>query len=221
MAKQQKFYLDDEKKEEVIVSWTGIWKNITVTHNGQVIGGFENFRALKDGNTFTLLDGSPLEMYWSSSYGDQGLRLTRLGRPLKGTSGDPETKLKAIFGIACFIGGLNFILGAIGQFGDVEFLDDLGANWVLMVIGALVIGLGYLAMSQKSALALTVIILLLAADVILTFMTTMDSNGRFSITGVGLKVIFIIQFARGYRAIREYHEFKMMQERQVGVSEVR
>lgn len=218
MAKQQKFYLDDEKTQEVIVSWTGIWKNISVTHNGNVIGGFENFKALKEGNTFTLNDGSPLEIYWSTSYGDQGLRLSRLGRPLKGTSGDPETKLKGIFGIACFIGGLNFILGAIGQFGDVEFLDEMGANWVLMVIGTLIIGLGYLTMKQKSAIALTAIILLISADVLLTLFMSLDSSGRFSITGVGLKVIFIIQFARGYKAIREYQDAKIIEGRQVGVN---
>jgi hypothetical protein len=210
---QNKFYLDEAKTQEVIVSWRGIWKDITVTHNGQAVGGFENLSALKVGKIFQLNDGSQLRVYFSTAYGDQGLRLEVNGRPIKGSSGDPEVKLKGIFGIACFVGGLNFIVGALGEFGVSEMLEAMGANWILMVIGLVIVGLGYLVMSQKSAGALIGIIVVIAADIILSMYFMMEEGGRPSFAGVGLKVLFIIQFARGFGAIREYHDQKMMQER--------
>ncbi|HTF05569.1 MAG TPA: hypothetical protein VK826_16195 [Bacteroidia bacterium] len=205
---QNKFYLDDAKTQEVIISWRGIWKDISITHNGVAIGGFENFRALKGGNRFHLNDGSALDIHWSQAYGDQGLRIAHNGRALKGSSGDPEAKLKGIFGISIFIGALNFIVGALGQFGVSEMLEDMGANWVMMLVGLIIVGLGYVVMSQKSAGALIGIIIVIAADVILSLYFMMEEGGRPSFAGIGLKVLFIIQFARGFGAIREYHEQK-------------
>lgn len=195
------------------MSWYGYWKDITLTYNGQVIGGFPNFRSLKEGSTFYLPDGSPLQVFWCTNYGDQGLKINYNGRPIRGSSGDPETKLKGIFILACVIGGLNFIIGAIGQFGHSEFLEQIGAGWGLMVIGTLLAGLGYLAMSMKSVVALASIIVLLSADILLTLMLTSGSGRRLPITGIGIKIIFIIQFARGFRAIREYKELKRDEER--------
>lgn len=213
-----KFYLDEEKTNEIELSWRGIWKDITVKHNGTPIGGFENFRHLKEGNSFVLHDGSRLDIYYSSAYGDQGLRISHNGRPLKGSSGDPEAKLKGIFAIACFIGGLNFIVGALGQFEVSEMLVEMGANWILMVIGAAIIGLGYVTWKKVSAAALTGIILIIAIDILSTVYFAMDSGGNVPITGVGLKVLFIIQFVRGYGAITAYNEQQPVNQKSVPVS---
>ena len=209
---QNKFYLDEQKQQEIVISWRGIWKDITVSYNGQALGGFPNFTALKEGGMFHLPDGSQLGIHYSSAYGDQGLRVSHNGRPLPGTSGDPEAKLKGIFGIACFIGGLSILLGFLGQFGIVEFLEDAGFGWLSILAGALIGTLGYFTWKQKSPLALTFIIVILLLDIVSVLYIAAVSDGRFPMTGVGLKVLFIIQFARGYRAITEYRNWKMMDE---------
>lgn len=217
MAKQQNFYLDENKTQEVIVSWRGIWKDVTVTLNGEQIGMFPDFRSLKQGNVFHLRDGSTLAVHFSTERYNQGLRIDYNGRPLKGTSGDPETKLKSVFGISIFIGALNLIIGAIGQFGDVEFLEEMGANWILMVIGAVIIGLGYCSWKYRSNAALIAIILLLVADIMLTFYFSLQ-EGRVSIGGVVLKVFMIIALSQGFGAIRAIKDEELMKARQLGSS---
>lgn len=207
MAKQT-FYLDDSKTREIVVSWRGIWKDISVAENGTELGSIPNLAALKVGANFNLSDNSVLNVYFSTGYGDQGLRLLHNGRPVKGTSGDPEVKLKGIFILACFIGGLNFIVGALGQFEISELLVAIGANWTLMVLGLLIGALGYVAWKHKSSGALIAIILLLAADTILSLYFIMEEGGRPSFAGIGLKVLFIIQFSRGFSAISEYKNWQ-------------
>lgn len=213
MAKQQKFYLDEEKTQEVIVSWRGIWKDVAVTVNGEQVGGFPNMSALKQGGVFHLRDGSTLAVRLSTERYDSGLRLDHNGRPLKGTSGDPEIQLKSVFGIAVFIGALNFIVGAIGQFGDVEFLERMGANWILMLVGAVIIGLGYATWKFRSGAALLVIILLLAANIFLELFFALEEQASPSIGSVVFKVFMIIAMAKGFSAIRAVKDEELMKNR--------
>jgi len=210
---QNKFYLDEQKTQELIISWRGWWKDITVTLNGQVIGGFQNFSHLKQGNVFHLPDGSTIAMHYSSERYAQGIRVDLNGRPLKGTSGDPEVKLKSVFGIAIFIGALNLIIGAIGEFGDSEFLRDLGAGWGIMVLGAIVIGLGFCVWKFRSVAALIIIIVLLVADIILSLYFSMEAGGRPGIGGTVLKVFMIIALSKGFAAIRELKDAEMIGDR--------
>lgn len=211
----QKLYLDEQKTNEIIVSWRGIWKDITVTHNGTPIGGFDSFRHLKEGGSFMLSDGSRLDIFYSNAYGDQGLRVSHNGRPVKGSSGDPEAKLKGIFGLSCFIGGLSFIIGALGQFASIPFLERMGANWIQMIVGLIVIGLGYVVMRSKSTGALIGIILILVLDIIATVYVSVEMGGRMPSTGIGLKILFIIQFARGFKAISQYKAWELEEQNAV------
>jgi hypothetical protein len=201
-----KFFLDDQKTQQIEVRWRGFWKDITVNYNGNPMGGFQNLSHLKQGETFTLHDGSPLRIYYSSSYGEQGIRIEHNGRPLKGSIGDPATRLKSILGLAIFIGGLNIVLGAVAEFGDVEFLKQMGIGWVLIVIGAVIIGLGYCVNRYRSVPALIAIIAILAIDIVATVAVAASEGGRPGTGGIVLKVFIIIAMVRGFRAIREVKE---------------
>lgn len=208
-----KFYLDEQKTQELVISWRGIWKDITVTLNGNVIGGFENLSHLKQGNVFHLADGSTLGIHYSTERYAPGLRIDYNGRPIKGTGGDPDTRLKGVFGIAIFIGALNFIIGAIAEFGDSEFLLNMGASWILMVLGAIITGLGYCVWKFRSAAALIVIILLLVADILLTLYFSMEEGGRPGFGGTVLKVFMIIALSKGFGAIRDIKDAEVVGDR--------
>jgi hypothetical protein len=216
--KSQKFYLDEQKTLEISISWHGMWKDITVTENGEFLGKFANFTALKAGSSFHLSDDSILNVHYSTTYGDQGLRLMHNGRPLKGTSGDPEEKLKGIFVIACIIGGLNFILGFLVHFEISEMLVAMGANGILCIIGILIGVLGYVTWKKKSTAALIGIILIIGIDAVLSLALMLDAGGQPSFTGIGMKVLFIIQFSRGFSAITEYNNWKLEEDRKRAAS---
>ncbi len=208
-----KFYLDDQKTQELVISWKGWWKEITVTHNGHVIGGFQNLDHLKQGNVFHLQDGSTIGIHYSTERYAQGMRVDYNGRPLKGTGGDPDTRLKGIFGIAIFIGALNFIIGAIAEFGNSEFLLEMGASWILMVLGAIIVGLGFCVWKYRSTAALITIILLLVADILLTLYFSLEDGGRPGFGGTVLKVFMIIAMAKGFSAIRDIKDAEAIGDR--------
>lgn len=198
-----KFYLDDQKTQEITLSWRGFWKDITVAHNGHVLGGFQNFSHLKQGQSFHLHDGTLLNIHYSTSYGDQGIRVNVNGRPLKGSSGDPEVRLKSIFGISAFIGGLSMIVGAIAELGKVHMLLEMGVGWVSMVIGAVVIGLGYLVWKSRSVPALIVLLLIVVGDIFLTIIMSVADGGQPAVGGIVIKVFLIVAMVKGFGAIQE------------------
>ena len=207
-----KFYLDEQKTNFIELSWSGFWKDITVKHNDHVLGGFQNFSHLKQGQFFTLNDGSSLNIFYSTSYGDQGIKVNVNGYPLKGTSGDPEVRLKGVMGIAIFIGALQIIFGAIGEFGDVEFLKEMGIGWPLIAIGLVIIGLGYCVYKFRSIAALIIIIVIIAIDTLLTVALSIEA-GRMSFGGVFIKVFMIIAMFRGFAAIRELKDQEVIGDR--------
>jgi hypothetical protein len=208
-----KFYLDEQKTQELILSWRGRWKDTTVTLNGHVIGSFQNFDHLKQGSVFHLQDGSTIAMHYSTERYAPGIRVDFNGRPVKGSSGDPEVKLKGIFGIAAFIGILSFVLGAIGEFGDVEMLREMGIGWISMVAGTVVAGLGYCVWKFRSVAALIIIIILLASDIIRTLIASVAANGRIGFGGTFLKVFLILALVRGFGAIREIKDAEKIGDR--------
>lgn len=207
-----KFFLDAQKTQQVEISWRLFWKDITVKYNGTVIGSFQNLAHLKQGETFQLPDGSPLRIYYSTAYGEQGIRIEHNGRPLKGTAGDPATRLKGIFSICIFIGALNILIGTLGEFADIQFLREMGAGWLLIVIGAIVIGLGYCVHKYRSVPALIAVIALMVIDIIAYLIAGVAEGGRPGFGGIAFKVFFIIFLVRGFGAIRDLKETEMFGE---------
>jgi hypothetical protein len=209
---KQSYFLNADKTDVIELSWRGFWKDITVTHNGHVLGTFHSFSHLKQGQYFTLHEGSTLHIYYSKAYGDQGMKVTINGFPVKGSSGDPEVRLKGVMGIAIVIGALQFILGAIGEFGDVELLQEMGVSWPLMVIGAVIIGLGYCVYKFRSVAALIVIIVIIGLDALLTLAFSIE-GGRMSFGGIFIKVFMIIALAKGFSAITELKDQEAIRDR--------
>lgn len=203
----QKCFLDEARTQEVEVSWRGIWKDIRVTHNETEVGRFANLAELRQGREFQLNDGSTLSVRFENKFGgDTGLVILHNGKPVKGTHGDPEVTLKSVFYIACFIGGINVLLGMIAGFSESELLRGVGAGYFTALLGLGIIALGYVAWKQRSPVALGVIVGLLALDAVLIVALNDAPNGRMPVTGIGLKILFIIQLARDFRAFRQLKE---------------
>jgi hypothetical protein len=204
---QQKFHLDAAKKEDVLIQWKGIWKNVTVSYNGTPLGEpFANLAALKQGNHFTLPDGRDLHVIFATGLSKNRLEFTLDGRPLPGSAGDPAAEVKLAAFAIWFIAGLSTLLGVLGMSG-VKFLAELGFGWPSLVAGIVFAGLGYLVHTKRSQVALAVALALFAVDTVLMITAGMDAGGRVPTTGLIIRVFLFIPMVRGFGAIKKANAF--------------
>lgn len=78
MPKQQ-LALEAGGPKRLVITWKGLWKNVTLSLDGQVIGGFPNKAALKAGEEFALPDGSRLHVQLLQRFAQVELRVLRNG----------------------------------------------------------------------------------------------------------------------------------------------
>lgn len=199
---KQKFHLDSAKTQEVLVQWKGIWKDVTVSHNGAVLGEpIPNMAALKLGRDYTLPDGRTLNVKFEAGLTKNRLELKIDGRPIAGSAGDPKTQLKLATGVIWFIAGLSILLGVLGMTG-VKFIEQMGIGWPSVAVGV-VMGVLAFFTGKKSQLALGIAMGLFAVDTVLTLMAGMDAGGRVPTTGLIVRAFLFIAMFQGFGAIKK------------------
>lgn len=204
MAKQ-KFHLDTAKTQEVLVQWKGNWKDVTVSHNGTVLGEpIPNMAALKVGRDYTLPDGRTLNVKFEAGITKNRLELKVDGRPIAGSAGDPKVQLKVAAGAIWCFAGLWILLGLLAVTG-VKFLVENGLGWPSVAVGA---AMGVLAWftGKKSQLALGVAMGLFALDTVLALMVSMDAGGRVHTSGIIFRAFIFIAMFQGFGAIKKVKE---------------
>lgn len=202
---KQKFFLDTARTQEVLVQWKGIWKEVTVSHNGTVLGEpIPNLAALKQGKDYPLPDGRSLNVKFQSGFAKSGLEINVDGRPLPGSVGDPKVELKLAAGVVWFIAGLSTLLGVLGMTG-VPFVMAMGFGWPSLVAG-LVFGVLAWFVGKKSQLALGLALGLFAIDTVVTLVAGMDAGGRAPTTAIIMRVFLFLAMFRGFAAIKKFRE---------------
>ncbi|HRE88036.1 MAG TPA: hypothetical protein PK095_02760 [Myxococcota bacterium] len=204
MAKQ-KFHLDTAKTQEILVQWKGIWKEVTVSHNGTTLGEpIPNMAELKKGRDYALPDGRTLNVKFEAGLAKNRLELKVDGRPVAGSGGDPKVQLKLAAGVIWFIAGLSILLGVLGMTG-VKFIEQMGIGWPSVAVGV-VMGVLAFFTAKKSQAALGVAIGIFAIDTVLTLMAGIDAGGRVPTTGIIVRVFLFIAMFQGFAAIKKVKE---------------
>src|SRR5690349_9384101 len=91
---KQTFALEAGGEKRLEVSWGGMFKNTTVSLDGNSIGVIPDQKALLAGQEFRLPDGSTIKVQLVRSFISTELRVFRNGQPLPGSASDPLTRLK-------------------------------------------------------------------------------------------------------------------------------
>jgi hypothetical protein len=202
MPKQQ-LALEAGGAKRLEISWGMNFKNVSVKLDGREVGTIPDQKALKEGRSFTLDDGSSLQVQLVRSAMSQVLQVLRNGKPLPGSATDPEKKLSTAYTIIFFVGGLSLVIGLLAEIANVDFLRSLGAGWFTVVVGVIFIGLGFLV-KRRIILALYAAIVLYALDLGLLVMTAVSvPGGRPPVSGIVLHVIFLIFMYQGVGALQE------------------
>jgi len=195
------FKLSATDPRPVVMEWSGMWKNIRISVDGELLGTIPDSAALKAGQTFAVPGGGQLDVKLVSGFQPR-LELRYDGVALPGSAADPESVLKLARGVIWFMGGLTFVVGLIAELGQVQFLLGIGMNWISSLVGALMLGLGYFV-GKRSMAALGVACGLVIFDSVATLVMAAQSGGRSGMGGIAMRAIFLVAMFKGFGAIKE------------------
>ena len=180
------------------VNWTGMWKDVAVTLDGQPLGGFVDSKALQRGSRFALPDGTQLEVSLAQ-WPLPGLRLLRDGSPLPGSPSDPRQLLRAAGNLICVLGALSTCVGLLSAGLGIGFLDRMGLG-LASALGSVVFGLLGLAVLRGSAPALAAALILFALDGIALLLQPIEDGGTPPIGAIVMRVFLCLPMLRALPA---------------------
>jgi hypothetical protein len=195
------YAIEQNGPKRLTVSWKFGWRDTTVSLDGQTVGVIPNQKALQQGQTFALPDGSQIFVRLVSRLSGTELEVMRNGQPMPGSASDPQSRLKAAYQITYFIAGLNLLLGVLSLLIKSEFLQTLSYWPVSIAFGLVFLALGFLT-QRRSSVALIAAIVIFALDGLLGIYLAMTSGGTPGVGGVLVRVLLLIPMVQGVGAIK-------------------
>lgn len=198
----QKYALEYGSPERLEITWKGMFTDFTIRLDGIEVGTIPDQKALKEGQEFSLPDGSTLVVQLVQRLTGTELQLLRNGDPLPGSVSDPKERLKWAV-IAIFImAGLDMILGLIAVVSPSEFLSALGFGLFSIVFGVIFLVLGFLVRGL-SPTALILAIALLGIDAVIGLLLGGQGREAPDITSLFARILLLIPMLQGLPAIRQ------------------
>ena len=198
---KQSFALEAGGEKRLEVSWKGLYKDVTVSLDGNSVGVIPNQKALSAGQEFRLIDGSTIKVQLVSKLMSTELQVLRNGQPLPGSSSDPQTRLKTAYGMVYFVAGLNLVLGFVSFLFNVEFLQQIGIGFGSIIFGLVFLVLGFFV-QRKSAVALILAIVIFALDGILGVFLAASQGYNPGAGGIIARIFLLIPMVQGVGAIK-------------------
>lgn len=188
-----------QKHLEVV--WKGMFKDVTVSLDGTPVGVIPNQKALAAGQEFRLVDGSIIKVQLVSKLMSSEIQVLRDGKPLPGSSSDPQARLKNAYGIVYFVAGLNLVLGLIAFLFRVPFLQQMGIGFGSIIFGLVFLILAFFV-QRKSLVALILAISLFALDGLLTVYLAVTQGHAPGTGGLIARGFLLIPMIQGIGAIK-------------------
>ncbi len=198
---KQNYKLSATDPRKITIEWSGLWKNMRLSIDGEELGTIPDSNALKAGRAFAVPGGGQLDVKLLTGL-QARLELRYNGVALPGSAADPQTMLNLARGVIWFMGGLTLLAGLVAELGQVEFLLRLGMNWISVLVGVVMVALGYFV-GKRSAAALGVACGLVIFDAVMTLVMAAESGGRSGMGGLGMRIFFLIAMFKGFGAIKE------------------
>ena len=195
------YALEAGGEKRLQVSWKGMYKNVTVSLDGNAVGIIPDRKALSAGQEFRLPDGSTIKVQLVSNVMTTELQILRDGQPLPGSSSDPQTKLSIAYGLVYFVAGLNLVLGFVSYLFDVEFLQSMGLGFISIIFGCVFLVLAFFV-QRKSTVALILAIIIFALDGILGVIFAASQGYTPGVSGIIFRILMLIPMIQGIGAIK-------------------
>ena len=198
---KQTYALEKNGPKRLELSWKMGWKDLTVKFDDREIGVIPDQKALKEGQAFSLPDGSTLHVQLIQKLPAVELQILRDGKPLPGSASDPGQKHKIAYGILFFLGVLNTLLGLAAALFEVELLQNIGIGWGAALMGLIWLVLGFFVM-RRSSLALIIALVLYLRDSLATLYFSFEAGGNPT-TQLIIRAAFVYGLYQGISAIQE------------------
>jgi len=198
---KQSFALEAGGEKRLEISWKGMYKDVTVSLDGNSIGVIPNQKALSAGQEFRLVDSSTIKVQLVNKFMSAELQVFRNGQPIPGSASDPQTKLKNAYGMVYFVAGLNLVLGFISFLFNVEFLQQIGIGFGSILFGLVFLALGFFV-QRKSSVALILAIVIFALDGIVGVFFAASQGYNPGSGGIIARLFLLIPMVQGLGAIK-------------------
>lgn len=195
------FALEEDGEKRLEVSWKGLYKDVTVSLDGNSVGVIPDQKALSAGQEFRLFDGSTLKVQLVNKFMATELQVLRNGQPLPGSSSDPQARLKNAYYMVYFVAGLNLVLGFVSFLFNVELLQQIGIGLGSVIFGLVFLALGFFV-QRKSIVALILAIVIFALDGILGIVFAAFQGSNPGSGGLIARIFLIIPMVQGVGAIK-------------------
>ena len=199
---QHTYFLDNNRKEPLLLSWGFNWKQLKISYQGQPIGEIATKKALIQGQEFQLPDNRTVSVKLKGSFMPQ-LEVLVNGAPLAGSATDPDMIISQIVKLSFILAGLNFTLGLIASFWPYEFLLRLGMGPETVFTGVLIAALAY-GIKKHSMAALRASICFWILDYGLgIYFASQSSEGVNPGSGLVMRMIIVFTLFRGINVLKQ------------------
>ncbi len=200
------YYLDNDPTKPLVTHWGFGFKNFTLIYKGKTVGTLATQKELKAGKECILPNGAVLAVKLSGFFQPQVV-LQVDGKAVPGSSTDPLEVLKQLNYLALFLGGLNIAMGLAAELLHVEMLLALGMDYFTILVGVLILLLGYAARHQFIT-AIICLVILQALDIVNMLIISSQGTNSPPTVAIIFKVFIISYFLRGIGAIKTLNKEK-------------
>lgn len=188
------------KEEKILIKSNGWFKSKEVWIGDEKLGIWPSRSDLKKGVSLKTIDGS--ELFIRQTEFPVQLLYTFNGIPVRGSAGDPDTQIKTAYGLMMFVCALNFLLGAIAYFGEVQALLKLGFGLYNLIIGTLYAVLLYIGYDAKMFVPLVIGLIIFCGDAIMMVIGMIQLK-QFNIGPFFVRAFIIMGWVQGCVAARK------------------
>jgi hypothetical protein len=193
------YALAEGEPKRLEIESRALWKDCRIFLDGVEIGRIPDQKAVMQGLSYPLPDGSTLTMKLDYKVVFTQFRMERNGVPLPGTMAHPLDQLKSAYILIYIVGGMDLLLGFLAALLHSEMLRGFGFSWLSMIIGAVFLLLGLLT-QRRSKAALIIAVILYAIDAWLSLIMLEMIRGYAS-SSLLVHTLFIIPMILGIGAL--------------------
>ncbi len=201
------YALEPGGPQRLELTWDAGWKNVQVKLDRKALGSRVHASDLMQGCNFRTPEGKRLKVQLEKARSGFELVVKLDGVPLPDSApvgdssgAEPSNEhIRTAIGVMYFVAGANLLAG-LAAAGGVEFLSQMGFGIGTAVIGLVFGVLAVVVHLLRSQIALGIGIALLTLDGL--YMVVLLASGALGVvTGLFMRVLFIIALVRGFIAV--------------------
>ncbi|GAA4045676.1 hypothetical protein GCM10022409_34710 [Hymenobacter glaciei] len=196
------FYLDDARTEPLTASWGFLFRNFTVSYAGNALEPTNPEATIAQGRQYRLPDGRIFSAQHKQNSYPQEMELLIEGQPVPGSGTHPQERIKQAWYALLFIGVMSIGFGLWAELGQVAVLLQNSIGWGSFGEGIIFVALGWLGYYRRSALALTIALVILVVESLLSIGSSLAMAQSAALGGVVIRLFFCLTVYRGMKAAR-------------------